>query len=411
MKVKYYLKDKEAKNSTMILMAFSYKSFGKSFRLRCSTKLSITPRHWNEKNQLIKSSSADSVLVNHRLREIEKYIHDCLFELEKENITASPKILQERLFDKIEGRSIATENFFEFAESYYQNSIKIGKSKGRIKHIKSFIKILRNYESYSCRNLDFHSFDTDFYEQFYNYRVNIMKVNSGTFGSNISILKAILNDATDREVNKNLAFRSKTFKRTTSKSESIYLTREEINKISELKLEGEQKKIRDLFLIGTETGLRFSDYSTINKEDIDFKENKLSVITQKTKQRLRIPLSNILKKILLQYPDGLPKSPTNQVSNRQLKKIGALADIKKEVSLLKNREGKDISITEKKHQFIETHTGRRSFATNLYLKGVPPQYIMKFTGHATERSFFQYIKVDNDTMNEKVIEVFNSENY
>lgn len=411
MKVKYYLKDKCTKSETMILMSFSYKSFGKSYRLRCSTKVSVKPNHWNEKNQLVKSSSADSVRVNDRLREIEKCIHDSLFELEKDNITAAPKILQQRLFDKLEGRGSSTKTFFEFAEWYYENSKKMGKSAGRCRHIKSLISILRKFEVEKHQSLDFHSFDNDFFDAFYDFRVNDMKINNGTFGSNISLLKAILNDATNRRVNRSLAFRSSYFKRTTSKSESIYLTRDEIKRIANLSLSGQQEIIRDLFLIGTETGLRFSDYSTIRNQDIDFQKNMLSVVTQKTKQRVKIPMSTILKEVLGKYPEGLPKSPIGAVSNRELKNIGAKAEINKEVSLLKNVEGKDVIVQKPKHQFIQTHTARRSFCSNLYLNGVPPQYIMKFSGHSSERSFFLYIKVDSDVMNEKVAEVFNSKDY
>lgn len=47
-----------------------------------------------------------------------------------------------------------------------------------------------------------------------------------------------------------------------------------------------------------------------------------------------------------------------------------------------------------KHQNITSHTARRSYATNLYLKGVPIQAIMAVTGHTTEKTFRMYIKAD-----------------
>lgn len=42
---------------------------------------------------------------------------------------------------------------------------------------------------------------------------------------------------------------------------------------------------------------------------------------------------------------------------------------------------------------ITTHTARRSFATNLFLDGVPAITIMKITGHKTEKAFLLYIKI------------------
>ena len=39
------------------------------------------------------------------------------------------------------------------------------------------------------------------------------------------------------------------------------------------------------------------------------------------------------------------------------------------------------------------HTGRRSFATNMYKRRFPTIAIMRLTGHTTESNFLKYIKV------------------
>ena len=46
-----------------------------------------------------------------------------------------------------------------------------------------------------------------------------------------------------------------------------------------------------------------------------------------------------------------------------------------------------------KWQLLETHTARRSFATNMYKMGVPSITIMNITAHKTESAFLTYIKV------------------
>ena len=46
-----------------------------------------------------------------------------------------------------------------------------------------------------------------------------------------------------------------------------------------------------------------------------------------------------------------------------------------------------------KYELISSHTGRRSFATNMYKRGLPTLMIMSITGHNTEISFLKYIKV------------------
>jgi len=63
--------------------------------------------------------------------------------------------------------------------------------------------------------------------------------------------------------------------------------------------------------------------------------------------------------------------------------------------LSKNKGGKIFTTQYKKYEQIKNHTGRRSFCTNLYLKGMPTIAIMKMSGHTTEENFMKYIKVDN----------------
>ena len=57
------------------------------------------------------------------------------------------------------------------------------------------------------------------------------------------------------------------------------------------------------------------------------------------------------------------------------------------------RGGKKITTAYEKWQLVSSHTGRRSFATNLYKSGFPSISIMNITGHKTEAAFLKYIKV------------------
>ncbi len=43
---------------------------------------------------------------------------------------------------------------------------------------------------------------------------------------------------------------------------------------------------------------------------------------------------------------------------------------------------------------VMTHTARKSFCTNMYLKGIPVPTIMAISGHQTEKNFYKYIKAD-----------------
>jgi len=51
---------------------------------------------------------------------------------------------------------------------------------------------------------------------------------------------------------------------------------------------------------------------------------------------------------------------------------------------------------------VVTHTGRRSFATNNYLMGVPSITIMAITGHKTETAFLGYLKITPTGNSERI---------
>ena len=54
-----------------------------------------------------------------------------------------------------------------------------------------------------------------------------------------------------------------------------------------------------------------------------------------------------------------------------------------------------------KWKLLSSHTARRSFCTNSYKRGIPIGYIMKISGHTTEKNFFKYINVSPEEHAEK----------
>lgn len=63
-----------------------------------------------------------------------------------------------------------------------------------------------------------------------------LKFRYSTTGDNIKRLKTILNEATEREINKNLAFRSKYFSKVNEETDSIYLNEKDLQEIESLDL-------------------------------------------------------------------------------------------------------------------------------------------------------------------------------
>ena len=75
-----------------------------------------------------------------------------------------------------------------------------------------------------------------------------------------------------------------------------------------------------------------------------------------------------------------------------LKELGQLAGFTENVTVDGYKKGLPIFIIKPKYKFIASHTARRSFATNLYKKGISITHIMKATGHIKESDFLNYVQ-------------------
>jgi integrase len=129
----------------------------------------------------------------------------------------------------------------------------------------------------------------------------------------------------------------------------------------------------------------------------------LFIRTQKTSERVAIPLHKTVRTILKKYNNKLPKAYTNQVTNTYLKEVASLANIKELIETTITRGGKVEKSVLPKFKLISTHTARRSFATNLYIADIPAISIMKITGHKTERSFMAYIRITQEQNADKLL--------
>lgn len=176
---------------------------------------------------------------------------------------------------------------------------------------------------------------------------------------------------------------------------TIFLTMREILKIHRYTdLSPREIEIKDYFVIGCLTALRYSDYSRLKPKN--FVRNKIVIKTKKTNTPVQIPIHPIVREIIEKYNKQLPPPPSIQHFNREIKKICKKIGFTKKILCEYQRGRKHISEMVPKYQLISSHTARRSAATNMYLAGIMPFRIMLITGHKTEKSFFRYIRITRE---------------
>ena len=86
------------------------------------------------------------------------------------------------------------------------------------------------------------------------------------------------------------------------KSDNIFLDENELTEMMKLDLKGNLRHVRDIFLIGCYTGLRYGDLLQLTKDDIQ--ENYISYLDRvqgKTNGRVTIPVHPNVKRIFEKY--------------------------------------------------------------------------------------------------------------
>jgi integrase len=211
------------------------------------------------------------------------------------------------------------------------------------------------------------------------------------------------------------------------KAAEIYMNADEIRALYNMKLTGIKKKCRDLFLMGVCSCQRYSDYSTIEKNQFRRTEKGTEVIDfaqKKTGSTAIVPYKLIWEnlpiwKIFDEYDFASPKM-ASQVFNRCIKDI--CKDLSKSVPSLSEmvptvltqkelaRERKEIQegkpgfyrdnkgrVFRPKYECVSSHSARRSGITLMFLSGkLSLDIMMLVSGHQSMKQFTEYVKLSND---------------
>ena len=263
-------------------------------------------------------------------------------------------------------------------------------------------------------SLTFESFDLDFYESFvdflsYDYiqrrrkeLIYGLKVN--TIGKTIKQLRIFLKNRMRKKIIPFIDLAD--FKGLEEEVDAIYLPWNEINKIYNTDLSNfpHLRDYRNLFVLGCFTGLRFSDFSTLQISD--FRNGMLYKKQNKSDGWVVIPLrKEVMDLFGNEFKDEIPKV-TNAEFNRHIKNLGKLAGLTELIKFSYKKGQEDVIEVLPKHEWITSHTCRRSFCTNEFLAGTPVELIMKISGHKSVKDFYKYIRITPEEAAQKIKELW-----
>lgn len=410
MKVNFYLKDKNASYDTWIYCYITYQNK----KITKYTDKKVLPKHWNLESQQVRKSHPNSPELNYWLKDIKTFVANIELEWTKKHsqtgmVPIIPSTYLREHLDKYFTKTTKDEREEDNQKSFWgyfnqflnrmKNGTRVHLSKGTpmapktIFQFENLKRHLENYQNSKKIRIDFYKIDLTFYNDFVEYLTTKLKLAPNTIGKLITNLKVFLREAFDEGITTNNIFTNRRFRSVNSLSETIYLTPIEIKEIINLDLKTNLKldRVRDMFVIGCYTGLRFSDIINIKPEHIN--EGMIEITQVKTKEKVAVPTTSEVKRLLLKYSNCLHKI-SNQKFNQYLKEVvkkceGLSIEIKKNTI----QGGKQKVIKKPKYEFVSSHTARRSFATNEYIaKDLNNNQIMAITGHKTEKSFYKYIR-------------------
>lgn len=361
-------------------------------RIKFGTGITTEPRHF----QTAKTKKHYQRLVagtnyhrfNKVLDEMEHKASTTFYAL-CDTLKRSPTTQEYR--DAMDDTKSNEASFYRFAKDYAM-SIKgkvnpaTGRKFARTVHNQydRTVELIREYNP----RITFEQIDNKFYDGFVAWLTEAKEYSPSTISKRIAQIKTIMKATQLEGLHDNNKYT--TFKRIAGGGDKIYLDVQELKEWYDLPLLGIMDRIRDLFLVGCWTGLRYSDYSKISKSDV--RDGLLYIETSKTGTPVVVPLHPHVLAIFKKYEYKLP-TYANQVMNRYLKEIAALVPLlQKEVTYRYTKGGKRHSEARYKYELVQTHTARRSFATNALLAGVPEKAVMDIGGWKDPNTLRNYIR-------------------
>ena len=404
--VTFILKNPQAKDKTPVNLVFWYDQL----RMKLSTGERIKPKYWNKKTRRAKETKdfPEHFNFNTRLKNHEDNVMSTVRDHLNENNTILPLILRAELVNVLRPKPEPKPEpepekitFFQAIQEYIDITNKAPRTKISYSNT---LSTLTKFNSTLKQDLTFESINMDFYEDFTTYLTYVLNYSKNTIGTRIKNVKTFMNYALEKGYTNNRGHLHKNFKKVEETAETIYLTDSELITIYEKDFSNNARldRVRDLFIIGCYTGLRFSDLSQLTPEKFTEDGTRLKIKTIKTGEIVVIPLHWTIKEILQKYNSETPRALTNQKMNEYIKEVTELSKIKERVTITKTKGGLNFDKTFEKWELVTVHTARRSFATNMFLAGVPSISIMKITGHRTERAFMKYIKVSQEQNADKL---------
>ena len=384
-----------------------------SKRIEFTTGYRIDATKWDADKQRVKNGCSNKLKqsaseINASLLEYYTEIQSIFKRFEVEDVMPTPEQIKEA-FNALH-KPVSEEpkpkkealpcDFFQVFDDFVEDC---GRQSNWMDSTFEKFAAVKNHLTNFREGLTFEFFNERGLNDYVGYLRDVKEMRNTTIGKQLSFLKWFLRWAFKKGVHQNNAYDSYKPKLKSTQKKIIFLTWDELNRLREFKIPSNKQaleRVRDVFLFQCFTGLRYSDVFNLRRSDI--KGDHIEVTTVKTSDSLIIELNNHSKAILDKYKevpfenDKVLPVITNQKMNDYLKELAELAGIDEPIRQTYYKGNERIDDVTPKYALLGTHAGRRTFICNALALGIPPQVVMKWTGHSDYKAMKPYIDIADD---------------
>lgn len=394
---------KDAKGLVPVYLVFQDK--GKKFKN--FTGIKIPSMYWDANAQEIYNEFPEAESYNSILKEKSERLWEVYRKMIETEVGVDLDLIKKAFNNPMDHAPLQSAFFIQF-DVYLEESQQT-KKRSTFLVYQALKKDLKNFENQSGYELKFSAINDQFYDQFNPFLTEVLNNNNNTVSKKIKALKAFLNFCAGKKLIDPTLYKS--FKTDVTAPFRLILSEAELAKIFNLNLalHPELEEVRDLFLFGCFTGMKYSDIQLLTHKDIA--SGKIDVQNYFTNEILSIPLNNYAQRILRKYEDRnrsncFPKVP-NVYANKFVKEIAKLSELNQliEIEIFKGKEV--IKKSKPKYDLITMDSARFTFAALSLQSGMRPEVLILILGQKNINSLMKYVMTNNPVQDMEILNCWN----
>lgn len=422
--------------------ALQVRIVNKGVNTKVSTGVKLRPKEWvaeaqtlrhpNDVRKQVSLGGLSYAVVNDKLQELRRAL-DAIDARGELTAAVAKQCIDEILKEGVCEAKYVPGGFVDFCRQYVKEleEGRILKPKSKEKFGREYwtqfrrtVQHLEGYEEYEAVKIGWGGLTVVFYDRFCCYLRNVAKLKARTIKNNTQKLQVMVKAAMKRKlVTCDVDMDEWTI--SVASSDAVYLSDERLTELYGIDLTDENvsrklvnaareedkkdvqrymkttvarqrlQNVANIFLLCCLSGQRFSDVYKLCRENVvRLKDGReyIQVKQTKTKNLVYVPLSKRLADVM---DRGIVPKSINTI-DAQVKRLGMVLGWNEVPRIYEEVGGMIVPTTRPYYKHLASHTGRRTFATLAYQRGVSLASIMAVTGHKSEAMLRRYLKLDEE---------------